>query len=216
MNNFVRRLLFTWIYLFEQPRWDTNIPVPELEEAVSRWQPGKALDLGCGTGVNTCYLAKHGWQVDGIDFVPMALWRARRRMKKSGVSANLVVGDVTRLSKLPIRRPFDLALDVGCLHSLGEEQAAWEYVHGLEQCLKPGGHYMLYAHHAAEGTGDYPRHGLNLELVKRLFSKEFSLDEYRPGKEGSRASAWYFLTKNRLSQEHPPNVINSLHAISAA
>lgn len=197
MKNFVRRLMFTRIYLFEQPRWDTNIPVPELEEAVNQWQPGKALDLGCGTGVNTCYLARHGWQVDGIDFVPMAVWRARRRVKKARLSANLIIGDVTRLSKLPIRQPFDLALDVGCLHSLGEEQAARDYAHGLEQCLKPGGHYMLYAHYAAGEIRDYPQHGLNLELVRGLFSGGFVISEFRPGEEDSHASAWYFLTKKQ-------------------
>jgi SAM-dependent methyltransferase len=197
MHILMRRLRFTWIYLFQQPRWDTNIPVPELDEVLRQVQPGKALDLGCGTGVNTCYLAMHGWQVDGVDFIPMAVWRARQRMKKAGVSANLVVGDVTRLVELPLRGPFDLALDVGCLHSLGEEEAAREYVLGLEQCLEPGALYMLYAHHAAEYIQQYPGHGLNLEVVRRLFSGGFTINEYRPGKDGSRASAWYFLTKNR-------------------
>jgi SAM-dependent methyltransferase len=195
MHNLVRRLRFTWMYVFDQPRWDTNIPVPELDEVMRQTRPGKALDLGCGSGVNTCYLAQHGWQVDGVDFVPLAIWRARRRMKKAGLSANLVVGDVTQLSKLPLRGPFNLALDVGCLHSLGEERAARKYVHGLEQCLKPGGGFLLYAHHAREGYEDFPHHGLNLDLVNGLFLDAFTLVEYRPGKEGSRASAWYFLAK---------------------
>lgn len=29
---------------------------------------GKALDLGCGTGDNSIYLAKHGWQVTGARY----------------------------------------------------------------------------------------------------------------------------------------------------
>jgi 2-polyprenyl-3-methyl-5-hydroxy-6-metoxy-1,4-benzoquinol methylase len=38
-----------------------------------------ALDIGCGTGDSSIYLARHGWQVTGVDFVSAALAKARKK-----------------------------------------------------------------------------------------------------------------------------------------
>jgi 2-polyprenyl-3-methyl-5-hydroxy-6-metoxy-1,4-benzoquinol methylase len=38
-----------------------------------------ALELGCGTGDASIYLAKQGWQVTAVDFVPAALDQARTK-----------------------------------------------------------------------------------------------------------------------------------------
>ena len=40
---------------------------------------GTALDLGCGTGDSSIYLAQHGWKVTAVDFVPRALDKARAK-----------------------------------------------------------------------------------------------------------------------------------------
>jgi methylase of polypeptide subunit release factors len=41
--------------------------------------PGRALDLGCGTGMDSVYLALHGWDVTGVDQVPRAMALAHHR-----------------------------------------------------------------------------------------------------------------------------------------
>ena len=59
--------------------------------------PGTALDLGCGTGDNSIYLAKHGWQVTGVDYVAKPLDKARAKAAANKVAVNFAQADVTRL-----------------------------------------------------------------------------------------------------------------------
>lgn len=85
---------------------------------------GAALDLGCGSGIWTVELARRGWQTVGIDNVPVALDKARRRAEKSGVEVRFVHGDVTALRESGVGSGFQLLLDLGCFHGLNEEQRA--------------------------------------------------------------------------------------------
>jgi SAM-dependent methyltransferase len=45
--------------------WDTGITPPEIVRVVKELTPGKALDIGCGTGTNVRYLLERGWQAVG-------------------------------------------------------------------------------------------------------------------------------------------------------
>ena len=54
-------------------------PSPVLVEAASNRPPGRALDLACGTGRNTIWLAQHGWNVTAIDGSPKAIEILRER-----------------------------------------------------------------------------------------------------------------------------------------
>ena len=195
-RNLLKRLRFNWAYLRNRLPWDSGIPAPELVDYVRGRAAGCALDLGCGTGTNMQFLALQGWQVDGVDFSPLAIRRAQRRLHNLLPAPNLIVGDVARLEMLPLRSPFDLALDIGCLHALGTESAARAYVHGLHMLLQPEAGYLLYAHAAQQEGAAFPGHGLSLVWVEKLFSEGFRLLDYRPGKEDRRASAWYWLQRN--------------------
>src|SRR5438128_3257238 len=116
-------MFFRAAYLFGFKPWDSGVPPPELVSVVEgpeRLTPGHALDLGCGTGTNSIYLAQHGWQTTGIDFVPRAINAARRKAAAAGVSPRFIVGDVTRLTELGVGSGYDLLLDLGCFHSIPE------------------------------------------------------------------------------------------------
>lgn len=80
--------------------------------------PGRALDLGCGRGQYTPELARRGWQVVGVDYVPAAVEAAKNRPTNG---AEYVVGDVTDLRSADLGT-FDFFLDVGCFQGLGAEQ----------------------------------------------------------------------------------------------
>ena len=61
------------------------VPLVELIAGPDALPPGRMLDVGCGTGGDAIYAALHGWQVTGVDAVPLALDRARRSAQAAGV-----------------------------------------------------------------------------------------------------------------------------------
>jgi SAM-dependent methyltransferase len=145
---------------------------------------GRALDLGCGTGTNVVYLAKHGWEAVGVDFVGRAIDKARRRARDAGVACTFVVGDATRLA---MPGPFDLALDLGCLHSIAASGRG-AYAEGLARVVRAGGTFLLYAF--APGG---PALGLTADDVRATFADAFDVVDIEQGK--GRPSAWYTLMK---------------------
>ncbi len=96
-------------------------------EESDRQQPfGRALDVGCGSGIWAVKLAQRGWDVTGIDFVSKAVRRARKRAEEAGVDANFVQGDATTLTA-GVGDGFRFILDFGCFHdALTDEQRAAE------------------------------------------------------------------------------------------
>ena len=183
----MRRAFFSLWYFLSKPPWDTGIPVPELVRTIAHRPPGRALDLGCGTGTNVRYLAEHGWQTTGLDFAPSAIAKARRRL--GSWPADLRVADVTRLGDLNLDGKFDLALDLGCFHSLAPEGQKL-YALGLERWMKPGSRYLLYAW---KTTPDGSGRGLSREAVEAAFAHGFRLANYEQGQ--GRPSAWYYFDR---------------------
>lgn len=135
------RKLFFHIWYFKEPPWDTNQTPPELVDFIETNPPGRALDLGCGTGTNVITLIKNGWQTTGVDFIPKAIRAAKRKARRAGVTADFQVGDVTQLKN--IQGQFDLILDIGCFHSLNPGRMV-NYRERINKLLKPGGIYMIY------------------------------------------------------------------------
>jgi SAM-dependent methyltransferase len=95
------------------------------EEAGRRPPYGPVLDLGCGSGIWSIELARRGWDVTGVDIVPKALRRARRRARDAGVDVRLVEADVTKLGTAGVGSGFALLLDFGLFHDeLSDRQRA--------------------------------------------------------------------------------------------
>lgn len=139
-----RHLQFDILYRLGRPIWDTP-PPEELRDAIEgddALLPGHALDVGCGTGTNVRYLASHGWQATGVDFSAAAIRRATRDATNIR-GATFLEGDVTRLSQLPLAKPIDLVLDMGCYHSLPED-AKPVYVAELAAVMEPGTPLMMW------------------------------------------------------------------------
>jgi cyclopropane fatty-acyl-phospholipid synthase-like methyltransferase len=126
----------------------------------------------------------------GVDFSALAIRWARRKARRVGVRCRFYRADVTDLSFL--QGPFDVALDIGCLHSVPAE--GWErYAAGLARLVRPGGLYMLYAFTHRPGQSS-PR-GVTPAEVRRLFAA-FTVERQEGGDDptGPR-SAWYWLRR---------------------
>lgn len=148
------------------PPWDSGVTPPELFEFVKKHPPGRAIDLGCGTGTNVITLAQHGWDVIGVDFSRLAIQKARRKAEATKVKAQFKKGDVSKLQD--IKGPFDLALDMGCFHNINEKQP--DYLARLDELLAPNGYWLLYAHlNPADGTPS--THGLTPSELLRAQSQ---------------------------------------------
>jgi cyclopropane fatty-acyl-phospholipid synthase-like methyltransferase len=172
-----RRLFFFFSY-FGKPPWDTGISPPELMDFLDKHPPGKALDLGCGTGTNAITMARNGWKVTGIDFMSKAIGQARTKTKEAGLQVDYRVGDVTQFS--PETSSFDLILDIGCFHNL-PAQAKKAYQNKLSQWLAPGGTFLLYGFLSSDSkTGfgicsdDMASFSAFLDLVSRVDSTDRS------------------------------------------
>ncbi len=184
------RWKFRWRYWSRNTPWDTQVTPPEVMEFIGRAPPGRALDLGCGTGTNAVTLAKAGWRVTGVDFIPRAVRAARAKAARNGLAIDFRVGSVTDLSALS--GPFDYALDIGCLHSLtGEDRA--RYARNLARLLRPQAPYMLYARLPGPPGGSPT--GILPEEVEALLRADFASVRTVIGEEGGKPSAWYWFRR---------------------
>lgn len=161
----------------EELPWHRETPPALLEKAVAGHpEKGKALDIGCGAGTFSVYLAKQGFDVTGVDFVEKALGFARERAKREGVKVNFVKSDILQWDP---PGKFDLIFDSGCLHSL-EDSFNAAYKERLLKWLAPGSDYVL-VHFGRRGFFDwrpigprrYPRQRV-VDLFKpELIEKDF-------------------------------------------
>jgi cyclopropane fatty-acyl-phospholipid synthase-like methyltransferase len=182
----IRRLLFELTYLLGSTPWDTGISPPELISFLENNEPGRALDIGCGTGTNLITMAQHGWLVTGVDFSSQAIRRAQRKAQTAGLEIQLIRNDVSTFDS--ISGTFDLVLDIGCFHSLSQE-ARTRYASYLYRFVNHGGTFLLYAWLLQDTkiTSGYP----SQELITQLFAKHFELTSIEHGTDRYRVSAWF-------------------------
>jgi cyclopropane fatty-acyl-phospholipid synthase-like methyltransferase len=183
------------MYLFGKPGWDSGITPPEVVEEFEKNDvpPGTALDLGCGTGTNVITLARLGRQAIGVDFVPEAISRARRKAQKAGLAdrTQFYVGDVTRLDEL-LLPPISFALDMGCFHGLNADGRA-HYVESLARLMPAGGRFMLYTLDPnSEGGVSF---GMSPEQVRAAFSGHFDIVREERGSFWKRGSTWFWMVR---------------------
>jgi len=116
---------------------------------------------------------------------------AKRKTQKAGVETELYVRDATNLTG--ISGLFDLALDMGCFYSLGDNKA--NYLSELDRVLAPGGHWLMYGFFKSDSASNAS--GLaeaDLDLIPasiNLISRQDGIDKRE------RPSAWFLFQKSK-------------------
>jgi SAM-dependent methyltransferase len=145
-----------------QAPWDIGRPQPAIVQlAESGAIVGSVLDAGCGTGDNALYLASRGHEVWGLDYVPVAIERARAKARDQGLDVHFQEADALELGKLG--RSFDTVIDCGLFHTFGDEQRPL-YVGGLVRVVRPGGLVHILCFSDREPPGEGPRRVSQQEL----------------------------------------------------
>ncbi len=196
-------------YRFFRMPWESG-PRPELVDLVrsGRIAPGRAIDLGSGTGSNVIFLAQHGFDVTGVDFARSAIQKARHRAVEAGVTAQFVVDDLTDLRN--VEGPFDFVVDYGTMDDLTSKDRDL-YVENVLALTRPGSQYLLW-------TFEWPYRwwerllmrfslgGVALEPgeAQRRFSEHFDIERIA-GRDEVDYSDWppgyaaYLMTRNHAS-----------------
>ena len=98
--------------------WGTE-PSPLAREVANLTGPrARTVDLGCGEGRDSVFLAEHGHDVVGLDLALEGLQKAQRLAGHRGVSVPWVCAV---LPDLPVRGPFDLVFSCGSIHYVARD-----------------------------------------------------------------------------------------------
>jgi SAM-dependent methyltransferase len=135
------------MYMLGFAPWERR-NVPELWrplfEGPNAMEPGRALDIGCGSGRDAVHLAGRGWQVTAVEFVDKALARGRERAAEEGVDVHWVRGDVGKLGRLGLEPGYSLLYDFGCIQGLSDS-ARRGAAAGLTELAAPGARLLFLA-----------------------------------------------------------------------
>lgn len=153
----------------EKLPWESNKPSPWLVKFVHDGvMRGKVLDVGCGAGTHSVWMAEQGLNVSGIDVSATAIMLARGLATGHEVNINFQIGDAVH-SPYP-NSSFDAIFDRGTYHH--QDRRKTEYVREMTRLLKPGGKYLLLAF---SPKMHWPK-SVTLAEVERMFGRALVID----------------------------------------
>ena len=159
----------------ETPFWETSYrddnaatfgkgPTRDVKELWHRFDPAwSVLDVGCGEGRNSLFLASKGMSVDAFDISESGIEKLKRLAEKRGVEVNAWVQDLTTFR---FQKTYDLILSNGVLH-LVERQEWQDFIARAREHTNPGGMNLIGIF-----TNRLPATPDNAPFTKALFNED--------------------------------------------
>ncbi len=195
---------YDWAKNWEDLPWAHEEPTLFLAEICRRREPGRALDIGCGAGTDSLFLAQQGWDVTSLDFMPKALEYTEQRATAAGVTVTPVEADITDWEP-PYK--YDLVLDHGLLHNMDPVRYA-AYRETVLKALSDNGEFvLLHWHPRYEGqtNGKMGPTRVSRDEIKAFFAPElqerfFAREEFEGLTSlvgGGMVQAYYWFRPNQ-------------------
>jgi cyclopropane fatty-acyl-phospholipid synthase-like methyltransferase len=192
---------YDWLYRIV--KW-FRVPIPwvfgthpELSELVEsgRIRPGRAIDLGCGTGREVIYLAQNGFESTGVDISPTAIAMARKAAEAAGADADFIVDDLTNLED--VTGTFDLIVDYGALNDFNPGQRN-AYMSQVLPLAAAGSQLFLMCFD----------NRLPYEEIRKRFGEEFEIEKVSSkGEAGTRRTFSFYL----MHKKGPPREVSDVY-----
>jgi SAM-dependent methyltransferase len=196
---------YQWARDWSQLPWAHDEPTLFLAELCKqRGGRGRALDIGCGAGTDSVYLAEQGWEVTALDFVPKALEFTQARAEAAGVSVQAVEADITTWD---VPHAYDLVLDHGLLHNMDPVRYP-AYRERLIDAVAPDGDFVLLHWHPSypgQTNGEVGPTRRSRDDIKAFFAPEFQerffaqeeFEDLPAMVGGGMAQAYYWFRRNQ-------------------
>ena len=141
----MHRFVFEVAYFVGLARmaWHTDKPSSLLKAAVTSGRPNagvRVLEVGCGLGTNSEWLATHAFNVTAIDLSKVAVRRAQRHLRRRGLRAKIYQADFLQGLK---EDPFDVVFARATLHSFPRGERRSLFAKRLAEQVKPEGLLLL-------------------------------------------------------------------------
>ncbi len=173
----------------------TNEPIPV----------GKAIDIGCGTGDITIWLANQGFNVTGIDYSAKAIEIAKLKAKEKGaVNTSFYALDILN-DKVP-GGPFSFVVDRGCFHSFDLPKERKKYAKRAADLLMNGGLWLSLVGSFDDGRLDQGPPKRSVQDISTAVEPYFEIQHINAGRFDSNdaipSKIWICLMKKR-NTTHP-------------
>ena len=189
-----------WELAYRQgtPPWDAGLPADELVRVLGEGllRPGRALELGCGSGSDAIYLTRRGFEVTAVDIAPTAIERARARAELEDCLPRFVLGDVFQFALTAGQ--FDLLYDVGFYHSVRQTDLD-RLLDLLWRATRPGSYYLTLAGATGETAEGGPPQVSEDEIYGEL-GRVFEVVHVRPCRLASPRRAEGYLAWSCLAR----------------
>lgn len=201
---------------------DRNKPIPFFkdipdEELVSYCDAGiltggNALDIGCGNGRNSRYLATQGFHVTGIDISEQSIRWAKDLTNED---KKIDFQCASMLEYIVDANSFDFILDSGCFHHIKPHRRE-QYLNCILNCLKDDGYFLMTCFNLDGGANisdydvyrDYSMHGglgFSEYKIKTILNNYFDILDFRKMKETDNVKIfgkdfmWVILLKKKVN-----------------